>query len=191
MASNQLSKTEQNFFFFAKVSLDIIKPVFVDILTHFVNPYQLLYNTERSKVSKYLFKSQLDLCFPQPPLIPDYSKFDVSLLYILIRQLCPLISPTRRWGLEPYTMHTNIGDDIERLRQVVKRYRRADNTEIPDNEFRTLLSELKPVMHRIHTFTKEWSRHNYAEELLKIESLRFGREDRNMCKYFLRFTFEL
>lgn len=192
MASYQLSKPEQILFIFAKVSNDVIKVVFVDILTHFVQPCDLYGKMQSSRMlqNRMISADQFKLCYIKPPRIPDYNEFDTSLLYILIKNLSP-ISPTQGWGKEPSTMCIDIGDDIERLRCFRNSFVHGKFTGIPDNELKTILSNLKHVMERIHTFTREWCRYNYAEELSKIDILRFGREDRDMCKYFLRFTFRL
>lgn len=188
MASYQLFKPEQILFFFAKVSIDVIKVVFVDILKHFVRPCDLMCKIKRSNLLQgpMLRGDQYKLC-----CIADYNKFDITLLYILIRHLCPIPEPTQRWGHEPSPMNINIGDDIERLRCFRNYFLRVDVTEISDKELRTILSNLKHVMERIYTFTREWSRYNYVEELSKNDVFRYGREDRDMCKYFLRFTFRL
>lgn len=193
MASYQLSKPEQILFFFAKVSIDVIKVVFVDILTHFVRPCDLYGKLQSSRMlqNRMISADQFKLCYIKPPRIPDYNEFGTSLLYILIRNLCPIPKPTQGWGRNPCTMDMSIGDDIERLRLFRNSFVRGEFTGMPDNELRIIWSNLKHVMARIHTFTGECSRYNYAEELSKIDILQFGREDRDMCKYFLRFTFRL
>lgn len=194
MASYQLSKPEQILFFFAKVSIDVIKDVFVDILTHSVRPCDLYCKLQSSNLLQchMIRGDQFKLIGNiQPPCIPDYNEFDTSLLYLLIRNLCPIPKPTQGWGSKPCTMDMSIGDDIERLRYFRNSFLHGKFTGMPDNELRIILSNLKHVMVRIHTFTGECSRYNYAEELSKIDILQFGREDRDMCKYFLRFTFRL
>lgn len=193
MASNELSKAEQNFTCFAKVSVDFIKLPLIDILTDCVRPgdlYALIKGSSTLMSGRNkLHTHQLTICFFPPPLLPDYSKFDVTLLYTLIRNLCPSLAPTRGWGIEPNVMDTNIGDDIERLRLFRNNlYGHANSTEIPENEFKKILSNLKSVIQRIYTFTKKWSKYNYKEELSKIENLKFGYEDRNVYKSLLEVT---
>lgn len=187
MASNELSKAEQNFTCFAKVSVEFIKLPLIDILTGCVSPDDLYAKIKSSFTlmsgRNKLHKHQLTICFFPLPLLPDYSKFDVTLLYTLIRNLCSSLAPTRGWGIEPNVMDINIGDDIERLRLFRNNcYGHANSAEIPENDFRKMLSNLKTVIQRIYTFTKKWSNYNYMEELSKIENLKFGYEDRNMYK---------
>lgn len=191
MASYQLSKPEQILVFFAKVSTDVIKDVFVDILTHFVQPCDLYGKIQSSRMlqNRMISADQFKLCYIKPPRIPDYNEFDVSLLYLLIRNICPIQMPTQGWGKMPRTTDITFGDDIERLRCFRNSFLHGKFTGMPDNELRTIMSNLKHVMVRIQP--RECSRYNYAEELSKIDILQFGREDRYMCKYFLRFTFRL
>lgn len=156
----------------------------VDILNNQIKPgdlYNKINSSSTLKLGKNKLRTdQLKLCFLPPPHIPDYSKFDVTLLYTLIRNLCPSLTPTRGWGLEPDALHITIGDDIERLRLFRNNFVHGESTEIPDYEFRTLWSNIKDVSQRIHTYTKTWSHYNYKEELSRIASLKFGYEDRDM-----------
>lgn len=110
------------------------------------------------------------------------------LLYTLIRNLCPSLTPTQGWGNEPMDTDTEIGDDIERLRLFRNSYAHGEFTEISDNEFRTLWIDIKDVSERIQTFTEKWSQYNYKEELLKIESKKFGYDDRDRYKLLLEAT---
>lgn len=180
MASYQLSKPEQILFFFAKVSIDVIKDVFVDILTHFVQPCDLYGKIQSSRMlqNRMISADQFKLCYIKPPRIPDYNEFDVSLLYLLIRNICPIQMPTQGWGKMPRTTDITFGDDIERLRSFRNSFVHGKFTGMPDNELRTIMSNLKHVMVRIQP--RECSRYNYAEELSKIDILQFGREDRYM-----------
>lgn len=191
MASNDLSKAEQNFIYFVKVCVDFIKLPLRDILTYFVKPADLNAKIKCSTLmsgGKKLCPDQLKLIFPSPPLLPDYSTFDVTLLYTLIRNLCPSLTPTRGWGNEPMDTDTEIGDDIERLRLFRNSFAHGTFTKIPDNEFSTLWRNVKNVSQRIHTFTENWSQINYQEALLKIQSLKFGYDDRDIYKNLLETT---
>lgn len=192
MASIDLSKAEQNFIYFAKVCIDFINLPLIDILTEYVKPGDLYVKIQCSSTLMYgknkLRTDQLKLCFFPLPLLPDYSKFDATLLYTLIRNLCPSLTPTQGWGNEPMDTDTEIGDDIERLRLFRNSYAHGEFTEISDNEFRTLWIDIKDVSERIQTFTEKWSQYNYKEELLKIESKKFGYDDRDRYKLLLEAT---
>lgn len=159
MASIDLSKAEQNFIYFAKVCIDFINLPLIDILTEYVKPGDLYVKINCSSTLMYgknkLHPYQLKLCFFPLPLLPDYSKFDATLLYTLIRNLCPSLTPTQGWGNEPMDTDTEIGDDIGRLRLFRNSYAHGEFTEISDNEFRTLWINIKDVSERIQKFTEK------------------------------------
>lgn len=193
MASYDLSKAEQNFTCIAKACIDFIKLPLIDILTDHVKPVDLYSKIKCSSVlisgKKKLRPDQLKLCFHPPPLLPDYSKFDVTLLYTLIRNLCPSLTPTQGWGSEPNNTDKKIGDDIERLRLFRNNfYAHADSTEISDSDFNNLWKNLQSVIQRIEIYTKTWSTTNYEQELLRIKSCRFGYDDRDKYKLLLEAT---
>lgn len=193
MASNDLSKAEQNFTCFTKACIDFIKLPLIDIFTDCVKPVDLYVKIKCSSTLMYgknkLRPDQLKLCFFPLPLLPDYSKFDVTLLYTLIRNLCPSLKPTQGWGLEPNDTDTKIGDDIERLRLLRNNiYAHADSTEISDGDFNNLWNDLQSVIQRIETFTKTWSTTNYKQELTRIKGCGFGYDDRDKYKLLLEAT---
>lgn len=192
MATRDLSQAEQNFTCFAKACVDYIKLPLIDILNNNVKPFDLYMKLKCSTLTSgksSLRPDQLKLCFFPLPLLPDYSKFDVTLLYTLIRNLCPSLRPTRGWGFEPNVRDTKIGDDIERIRLFRNNfYAHASSTAISNDEFKNLWTGLKFVIKRITIFTKTWNTANYEEELEKLENIRFGYSDRDRYKLFLEAT---
>lgn len=190
MTSIYLSKAENNFTCFAKTCLDIAKLPLIDLLTNLIKPVDLhneILHSSTLKLGKNkLRRDQLQICDIPPPNVPDYNAFDVTLLYTLIRNLCPSLKPTKGWGIEPDARDTKIGDDIERLRLLRNNcFAHAYSAKIPDDEFEDLLKNVKSVIQRVQTFTKSWSKIDYEQELAKIEGLRFGYEDLKNCKTFL------
>lgn len=188
MASHVLSKEERNFNCIAIASVDLIKLPLIDILTDCIEPGDL-YAKINSAPALKIRPDQLKLCCLKPPLLPDYSTFDVTLLYTLIRNLCPSLTPTRGWGREPNVMDTNIGDDIERLRLYRNNfYAHCPSAVISDDKFWRFWSNLKSVIKRISTFTNKSRKYNYEKELLKIEGFSFGNEDRVIYETLLKDT---
>lgn len=186
MASHVLSNQERHLYCFAIASVDLIKLPLIDILTDCIEPGDLYAKINCTPALK-LRPDQRKLCCLKPPLLPDYSKFDVTLLYTLIKNLCPSLTPTRGWGIQPNAMDTNIGDEIERLKLFRNNYyAHPESTKMTDNKFREVWNNLKSLFQRIQTFTK--SKYNYAEELSKIEKKSFGYEDLDMSKTVLKTT---
>lgn len=193
MTSIYLSKAENNFTCFAKTCLDIIKLPLIDLLTNLIKPVDLHNEILHSSTLKHgknkLRPDQLQICDIPPPDVPDYDAFDVTLLYTLIRNLCPSLKPTKGWGIEPDARDTKIGDDIERLRVLRNNcFAHARSAKIPDDEFEDLLKNVKSVFQRVKTFTTSWSKIDYEQELTKIEGLKFGNADLKKYKTFLEAT---
>lgn len=191
MTSSYPTKTEHNFVCVAKVCVDFLKIPLIDILTNVIKPVDLYSEISKSTLSpitgtKKLNRDQSKICFISPPDEPDYNLFDVTLLYTLLRNLCPSLRPTWGWGSEPKTTDKLIGDDIERLRCFRNKHAHANSTEITDDEFDDLWKNLKYVIQRCQTFTK--SNANYEQQLTNIESLRFGYGDLEKYKLLLQAT---
>lgn len=115
MAFSPASNDQRNFECITVTSVDFIKLPLKDILESHIKPVDLFKGINSCPTllsGKYkLRQDQLKLCFLQPPAIPDYSKFDVTLLYTLIRNLCPSLKPTKGWGKDPDDADIQIGDD--------------------------------------------------------------------------------
>lgn len=171
MESSDLSKAEYNFVCVTRICAHVIKMPLIDVLTHYISPIEL-YN----KISSYpvlvagknkLSPDHLKCCFLQPPLLPDYNTFDFTLLYDLIRHLCPSLKPSQKWGIVPKCTDTLIGDEIERLR-ILSVYMFLCSTRVSDGEFEEFINCVRNVVRRFQNITRDWSKYNYEEELIKV-----------------------
>lgn len=157
MAAPNLSQKQLNFARFSVVCVDIIKLPLKDILNIYIKPTDLEKNIKacpslRMKECK-LNPDQQRKCFNSSN-IPDYSKFDVALLYKLIRNLCPSLEPTNKWGQKPTVNDVCIGDDIERIRVLRNEYfAHTESAEISDDDFKKLWHDAKCVINRCQSFT--------------------------------------
>lgn len=107
----------------------------------------------------------------------SYQEFDITLLYSIIRSLCPLLVPTAGWGSAKVTStsETNVGDDIERINimrnQIVAH---PSSTRVSDSDFKKYWHVLRDVMVRMDRWFDGQS--NYNEMLNSIESYRYMAE---------------
>lgn len=138
-----LSQKQLNFARFSIVCVDIIKLPLKDILNIYIKPAELENNIKscpslRTGVCKLNPDQQRKCCFISSN-VPDYSKFDVPLLYTLIRNLCPTLEPTNKWGNKPTVKDVCVGDDIERIRVLRNAYfAHTESAEISNDEFKKL-----------------------------------------------------
>lgn len=158
MTSTNLSPKQLNFAQISIVCVDILRQCLIDILDIHIKPTDLSKEIHLSQSLKggkdKLNSEQRDLCCFSSLSVPDYNKFDVTLLYRLIRNLCSTLKPSKDWGKEPKTTDLKIGDDIERIRLFRnKHYAHAESAKIPDSEFKDLWNEGKSLIHRIQIYT--------------------------------------
>lgn len=177
-----------NFNCVIKASLELLNLPLIDILANHVKDVDLFRKINSCPTllsGRYKLRTdQLNICYLTPPAIPDYSKFDITLLYTLIRNLCPSLRPTQGWGNEPHRTDTQLGDDIERLRLFRNNYyAHAVSEKIPDTEFKILWNDLKSVINRIQA--KTTCSVDYQQRLIAIENSRFTHEYLEKCKFLL------
>lgn len=197
MASKVLPKTEQNFIRFVKTCIDVLKLPLADILASEIQPADL-YNKIQHSCSLLIGKNKLSstqmmICFLSPPAIPTYHNFDVTLLYKLIRNLCPSLEPTKGWGKDPMDADTQIGDDIERLRLFRNNNVHNGSSEISDIDFEKIWKKLKSVLQRIQNhMTSKGYKVNYEENMTNIKQLDLGDEpiDKYKIAYLLECTLD-
>lgn len=182
-----LQKDKHNFQVVTEVSLELIKLPLKDILLSQIKPEDLFLKIKSSFLfsgRNKLSSDQFKLCNFPPPVLPDYDTFDVSLLYTLIRNLCPGLEPTRGWGNDPDPKDTKIGDDIERLRLFRnKNFAHASLAAIPDDTFEDLYRTLKSVFKRLKLHPG--CRIDYEQELNEKKCSKFRYENWECCKSLL------
>lgn len=191
MASSSSSRDKHNFQCVTEASLALIKLPLKDILRSQIKPENLFLKIKSSLLlsgRNKLHPDQLKLCYFPPPLLPDYSNFDVTLLYTLIRNLCSGLEPTRGWGHEPGPTDTKIGDDVERLRLFRNRnIAHVNSATIPDDTFDDLWRTLKAVLIRLKSYPG--CRVDYEQDLIEIKRSQFRNDIwehyRNLCKLYL------
>lgn len=191
MAQTHLSNLQKNFTCLAIVCVDLIKLPLIDILENHIKPLDLYAKISSSnlKTDNELRPYQKKICYIKPPDIPDFSKFDVSLLYTLIRNLCPSLKPTGRWGEEPAAAHTQLGDDIERLRLFRnEQFAHANSAQTPDSEFQNHWTYIQTVMNRIWSNKRAGCKTDYGQKLKSIEECRLNFDDLEKYKLLLEAT---
>lgn len=191
MAKTNLSKLQENFTCLAIVCVDHIKLPLMDILDNHIKPPDLYSEINSSTLisANKLRPDQKKICYITPPGIPDYNKFDVTLLYTLIRNLCPSLKPSGRWGEEPAASHTQLGDDIERLRLFRnEQFAHANSAEISDGEFNKLWTDLQTVINRIQSNKKAGCKTDYLQTFKSIEKRLLNWDDLEKYKLLLEAT---
>ena len=73
---------------------------------HPSNTLQVIFNTNYTTLQRLLTRriltgKQWDLLFPPGGVLPDPSSFDITLLFVLLRNICGLRPPATGWDVKP------------------------------------------------------------------------------------------
>ena len=94
------------------------------------------------KNHRVITPSQWDLLFPALGR-PDSNKFDITLLTILLRNICGLSAPTTGWNVMPPTGETSTPADIVRIKIFRNQvYGHIASPQLDDTTFETLWQEI-------------------------------------------------
>ena len=90
---------------------------------------------------------QWDKLYPTPPKIPDINKFDITLLSILLRNICKLSAPSSGWDTEPDASDKSIQANIVRIRL----FRNDLHAHIPETgittkDFEHYWNKISPIL---------------------------------------------
>jgi hypothetical protein len=108
-------------------------------------------NANKSALKKIRYSiinaSQWNLFFPVSGT-PDSKHFDITLLTILLRNICGLASPPAGWKIMPPASDTSISANIMRIKIFRNEvYGHIANAQFDDNTFETLWQEItKPLL---------------------------------------------
>lgn len=190
METRTLTKEEQRFIYVAFVCVDFLQLPLIEILASEIKPadlFQKISTCLKLENGKALTLTQQNICFLKPPKIPDYTKFDVTLLYKLLRNLCSSLTPQQDWGKKPKGIDMLIVHDIERLRLIRNDFAHASSSEFTEDKFKQIWKNLKTVIQRIQNFTSLIGcKTNYMDKLKKIKTREFGCDDLEKYKLIVK-----
>lgn len=134
------------------VCSQIIEQPLRDILHFHIKPEKLSHEVKNSP-STYLSSKEKSKCCPKSRVLSHYNNFDIKLLYKLIKNLCPLLKPTKGWGEKPEATNTELGDDIERLIQFKDKVMAlAETKDLDHGRSEDVWNDLEFAIDRIQKF---------------------------------------
>ena len=103
---------------------------------------------KRTKLKGVIFKEQYEMLFPTSGL-PDSKKFDITLLHLLIREVCYLPAPLTGWHKMPADDDQSLEANIARIKCFRNELCHSVSTGIPNEEFEdkwnTIASSLEAI----------------------------------------------
>lgn len=134
----------------ARVALMILGPctnVLREVLRKEISPSDLenkvrtyISNTTKTVINKH----QENLVYGH-----DYSKFDVTLLYFLLRNMCSIQPHSNKWGKNPRAGDRSVSANIERIRLLRNEYGHNSETSISDTDFIKKYQYIKDIVHEL------------------------------------------
>ena len=124
MASSVLESSEEKIYGFKLMRLivdggtEALRNVFLSIhpgilhnvlATHYLTLYHL-------KTTRIINQTQWDKLYPHPPKLPNIQEFDITLLAILLRNICSLSPPSSGWNVSPSSSDNSREANIVRVR---------------------------------------------------------------------------
>ncbi len=125
MASSVLESSEEKTYGFKLMRLivdggtEALRNVFLkmhsgNLLTILAIHYPTLYPLFKTK--KVITQPQWDKLYPHPPKIPNIQEFDITLLVILLRNICSLSAPSTGWNVMPISTDKSREANIVRIK---------------------------------------------------------------------------
>lgn len=115
-------------------------------------------------------KTQHDIIFTN-----NYKKFDISLLYFLLRNICSIKEHNGRWGFEPPLADTSLAAWIERLHLKRNTYHgHFADFSISDNEFNDIWDNLNSILKNLEMKGNIQFTRNYSQEILRLKTVEMG-----------------
>lgn len=129
--------------FIMKICTDLLR----DILSRYIKPAELRSKLDKNKckLEKIMNQQQKQLIYPVACKTPLAAKdLDISLLYIILRNICDIPGHKNTWGKQPMKGDNSISACIERIRfqrNLISAH--STNGEVDEAKFQNYWDELK------------------------------------------------
>lgn len=97
----------------------------------------------------------------------DYSKFDISLLYLLLRNVYTIPPHSNNWGNTPNPGDRSVSANIERIRLIRNQCFHGSITTLSDNEFTTIYQSISTIIQELESYLGTDTR--YKDEVERIK----------------------
>nr|XP_034320280.1 uncharacterized protein LOC105342216 isoform X1 [Crassostrea gigas]XP_034320282.1 uncharacterized protein LOC105342216 isoform X1 [Crassostrea gigas]XP_034320283.1 uncharacterized protein LOC105342216 isoform X1 [Crassostrea gigas] len=153
----------------ARVAQLILGPctnVLRDVLRKEISPSNL-----ETKVRAYIAKTKKPLINQhQETLVysKDYLKFDVTLLYFLLRNMCSIQPHSNKWGNNPKSGDRSVSGNIERIRLIRNEYGHNSERFISDTDFKIKYKYIKVIVKELENYLGSSTK--YQDEVKELKT---------------------
>ncbi|XP_061190734.1 E3 ubiquitin-protein ligase DZIP3-like [Saccostrea echinata] len=142
----------------SRVVIDVFTDLFREILQLHITEIQFPFvlQEKRDKLCFILNKNQKECLYPAKDLFTGtYKEFDLSLLYILLRNVSGIPSHQHGWGKTPKPMDRSVSANIERVREIRNKYcGHSGSVSLNDSDFHSIWQELRLIIGEIEAALK-------------------------------------
>lgn len=153
-----------------------------DVLRKEISPSNL-----ETKVRAYIAKTKKPLINQhQETLVysKDYLKFDVTLLYFLLRNMCSIQPHSNKWGNNPHPGDKSLSGNIERIRLIRNEYGHNSERSISDTDFKIKYKYIKDIVKELENYLGSSTK--YQDEVKELKTCTMDpTQSENISKTFL------
>ncbi|XP_028414844.1 E3 ubiquitin-protein ligase DZIP3-like [Dendronephthya gigantea] len=95
---------------------------------------------------RIITEPQWDKLYPHPPQIPNIQEFDITLLVILLRNMCGIPPPSTGWNVLPNDSDTSCAANIVRIRLFRNDFAHSKETGVSATEFETVWNDVSSAL---------------------------------------------
>ena len=125
---------------------------------------QIVLNNNRTKLrSRVMFDKQWDKLFPPLGDPPDSDTFDISLLHLLIREICHLTAPLTGWHKMPTENDDSVEANLARIKCFRNELCHGASTGVPNDEFEEKWKQISSCLEALEV-------NDYRQRIKRLKS---------------------
>jgi hypothetical protein len=143
------------------------------VLRHYVPPQNFSHVIKQNKLNlPRLTADQRNLILPQNgSYTGSYNNMDLSLLYILLRNVCHIQPHTNGWGNDPYPSDRSLSANIDRVHSVWKQCVHSGQPSMSDSDFDVAWFTIRSALVDLDAFLVNGHQYEREVDVLRHESL--------------------
>lgn len=157
----------------ARIILGPCTDILLDILMKEISPSALSHN-----VKTFIFNTSKHRTCPISPQQAQlvysgtYQDFDITLLYVLLRNMCSIPPHANRWGKDPSTGDRSLSANIERIRMIRNEFHgHATQISLSDTVFKKTWHHIFQIIKELEGYLSNGTKYQDALTEIKICSM--------------------
>lgn len=145
----------------------------LDILKKEISPSALSHNVKTFIVNTPKHKT-CPISLQQAQLVygGNYQDFDITLLYVLLRNMCSIPPHSNQWGNDPSTGDRSLSANIERIRMIRNKfYGHATQISLSDTVFKKTWNHIFQIIKELEGYLSNGTTYQDALKEIKICSM--------------------